>query len=351
VYPLLEEVLPWLLAFYVIDSIALGAAGETLFARCRREFGAEAGPLVAGLLPWAEVVSGCEVPVRLSAAALHWPQGRGFVPVAWEALGPIERIDRTIHAAGRSVRLPSAQDARRLAARLARLRDQPAERRDEELAAASAAASDVAEVRRLRERAGRHGPALAGLGAALLLGFFVLIPLGLGGRFAAIPDPAHVLLGLVPVYLAIVALSWRSLRSCGLSPAATLNVLSGAFFFPVAAAHMRACLGRRLYAGFDVLAVAAALLPPPAFRRFARERFHRLQHEAASLPMDHVRLAVAAWRRAVLGSGQTPDAVLSAPAATDPQAASYCPLCSTEYRPHFTACSDCRVALLPLASG
>jgi hypothetical protein len=351
-YQLLEDVLPWLLGFYVLDSVAFSAAGETLFARRSREFVAARGPCLAGLLPWSEVVSGLSWPVRFSSVALFWPGPDGLVAVPWGELGPVERSERTVSAAGHSLRLPAPEDARRLATLLARLRNTPAKGRAQELRAAFEETSDVLAVLRLRERAGRHASWLNALGGILLAGLFGFIPLGLGQRLAQVPDPALVLLALVPVYAAILALSWRILRSCGLTGSAAFGALSNAFFLPVAAAHVQSFLTRRLYAGFDPLAIAAAVLPPAAFRRLARERYHRIRHEAAMRAdlAEHAHLAEAAWRRIVARSGQTTEDVLGAPTASDPSAASYCPHCSSEYRLIYSACSDCRVALLPLAA-
>lgn len=348
-YQLLEELLPWFLGLYVLDSVAFEAANETLFVCRHRVFAAVRGPFVAGLLPWSEVVSAAAWSVRFSRAAVHWPEAGGFAAVAWESLGPIEQTDRTIRAGGRSLRLPSPRDARHLAALLARLRDTPPARREAELASAFRDRSDVGALRGLRERADRHGRVLAGLGAFLLVGLFVVIPLGLGQRFPWVPDPARVLAMVALAYVAIVALSWRTLRSCGVPGGAALGMLSNLFFLPATAAHVRSFLARHLYAAFDPLALAAVFLPEPAFRRYAREAFHRIRTEGAGGVPDHARLAEAAWRQVVSESGRKEQEILSAPTTSDFTAASYCPLCSTEYRPHFSDCSDCRVALLPLA--
>jgi hypothetical protein len=127
-------------------------------------------------------------------------------------------------------------------------------------------------------------------------------------------------------------------------------MLTNLFFLPVTAAHAPSFVARRLYAAFDPLAVAAVVLSPAAFRRYAREAFHRIRHEGAGGVPDHARLAEAAWRQVVAESGQKEREILSAPVTADPTASSYCPLCSAEYRSPFTDCSDCRVALLPLAT-
>ncbi len=262
-YQLLEELLPWLLGFYILDSVAFEAAGETLFVRRLRAFEVVRGPVIAGLLPWSEVVSASAWPVRFSRASVHWPEPGGFAAVAWEALGPVERTDRTLRASGRSLRLPSPHDARHLAALLARLRDTPSPQREAELAAAFRGRSDVAAVRRVRERADGNGLLLAGLGGFLLIGLFVVIPLGLGQRFPWVPGPALMLTVLALAYVAIVAVAWRTLRGCGVRRGEALGMLSNLFFLPATAAHAQSFVARRLYAAFDTLAVAAVVLPPP----------------------------------------------------------------------------------------
>jgi len=346
-YHLLEELLPWLLGFYILDSVAFEAANEKLFVRRLRGFEAVRGPFIAGLLPWSEVVSAAAWPVRFSRAAVHWPQSEGLEAVAWEALGPLERTDRTIRASSRALRLPSPQDALRLAAVLVRVRDIAPEQREAELAAAFRGRSDVAAVRRVRERADRDGLLLASLGSFVLVALFVVIPLGLGQRFPWVPDPALMLAALALAYVAIVAIAWRTLRGCGVATGDALGMLSNLFFLPATAAHARSFVARRLYAGFDPLAVAAVLLPDEAFRRCAREAFHHIRHEGGVA--DHSRWAESAWRQVVAASGQKEREILGPPVTLDLTAASYCPLCSAEYRAHFTDCSDCHVALLPLA--
>jgi len=349
-YQLLEEVLPYFALFYVFDSLAFVAAGEVLFARRFRVFEAHrGGPVLAGLLPSAEVLSGLELPLRLSRSAVAWPATDGFVGIPWENLGKLTREDRTLRAAGHTLKAPSPEAAEYLTTLLVRLRDTPVGRRDRELVAVFDERSDVTAVRALRSRLSRFVRPLGILGFVGLVGAFLLIPLGLADRFPLLPDPAWVLLGLAPAYLAVLVLAWRSLRGGGVRPSACLGTLTPLFFFPPAAAHVRSVLARRLYSAFDPMVLAAALLPAAAFRDFARERFHRLRQEGAEGEFaEHLALAEAAWRRAVAASGQTVETVLAAPSTTDPSASSYCPLCSTEYRLGFPVCSECRVALLPL---
>jgi len=352
VYPLLEDVLPWLLGLYLLDSIAWSVREETLFARPFRSFFTARGPLLAGLSPWSEVVSAVSWPVRLSPASVFWPDRDGrLTEVPWTALGTVERTDRSLQAAGRSFRAPSPDDARRIARALVRLRDAPPGARAAELNALVRERGDVGAARRLRQGTERHAQALSALGAAFLFALFVLLPLGLGPWAAFVPPPTHTLAGLALLYLAIVVLGWRTLRGCGLSKGQAFGALSNLFYLPATAGHARSFLSRRLFADYDTLTVAAVLLPAPAFRRLARETFHRIRREGADGLADPARLAEEAWRRVVAESGQDAAAVLSAPSPADPSAANYCPLCSTEYRALFQERSDCRIGLLPLAAG
>ena len=349
-YQLLADVLPYFAAFYVLDSLAFVAAGEVLFARRFRLFLADrAGPVLAGLLPTGEVLSAYELPVRLSRNEIAFPGPDGFAPTPWETLGLVVREERTVRAAGHSLRTPSPDAAERLATLLVRLREAKAGRREKELDALFDAWSDVAAVRALRTRSRRFARALEILGFVLLAGLFGLIPLGLAGLSPLVPDPAWILLALVPVHGAILVLSWLTLRGCRFTRSACVSTLGTLVFFPPAAGHVQSLLSRRLYSAFDPMALAAALLPAPAFRDFARERFHRLRLEVATDFEDHARLAEGAWRRAVAASGQDVDDVLRPPESGDQTASSYCPLCSTEYRTGFLVCSECRATLLPLA--
>jgi len=278
-----------------------------------------------------------------------WPAPDGFVGIPWESLGPLTREDRSVRAAGHTLKAPSPEGAEYVITLLVRLRDAPAGQRTRELTRVFDERSDVGAARVLHAKLTRFDRPLAILGYVLLFGGFVLIPLGLADRFPLVPDPAWVLLALVPVYLAILVLAWLTLGGCGLRPSARLATLATVFFFPPAAAHVTSLLARRLHSAFDPMSLAAALLPDPAFRDFARERFHRLRREGEEPGLgEHAALAETAWRRAVAASGQPVEAVIAPPATTDPTSSTYCPLCSNEYRAGFSVCSECQVPLLPI---
>ena len=54
-------------------------------------------------------------------------------------------------------------------------------------------------------------------------------------------------------------------------------------------------------------------------------------------------------RRLLSEAGLSAGEAIAAPSSSDPSAAGYCPLCSTEYRSGFTTCAECRFPIEPLA--
>jgi hypothetical protein len=153
---------------------------------------------------------------------------------------------------------------------------------------------------------------------------------------------------LLVLLAAIVALGYGMMRGLGRPRGAAVRSLAGFVLFPPGCAHLSALLGRPLLAGFAPLAVAAALLPEEAFRELAREGLRRLASEREARPFAAVELDAA--QRVVRARGLRVEEVLRPPAAADPAAASYCPLCSEQYRHGFDSCAECRVPLEPLAA-
>jgi hypothetical protein len=352
-YQLLEDVLPYLAAFFVLDSLVLAPAGEVLFVRRLRAFRVDgSGLAVAGLLPTGDVAGALDLPFRLGVETLAVRTEDGVLFFAWKDLGPVQLEQRTVRVGGHAVTLPSPEAAERAADLLARLRDTPGPRRGDEIRRVLDEASNLEAVRARRGEYDAHRRLAEALGFVLLAGLFVVVPLGIGKRVPRIPDPALVIAGLVPVYLGLLGLGFRALRRCGMPAGRALSTLAPLLFFPAGAAHLRSLLGRKLWLDVDPLALGAVLLSPADFRSLARRRFHVVAREEAAEPRlrEHAGHARAQWQKIVAAAGATEAEVLRAPAAADPTAASYCPVCGDQYRSGFTSCSACGMALEPLAS-
>lgn len=104
-----------------------------------------------------------------------------------------------------------------------------------------------------------------------------------------------------------------------------------------------------MYARFDCLAIAAQLLPSDTFKYLMRKEFCRIAHgkeqDSNGSLEEFWRLRENALHGLLDKAGMSVKDVSADPRKQDPLAASYCPLCGTEYRSEFTRCSDCYVIL------
>lgn len=138
------------------------------------------------------------------------------------------------------------------------------------------------------------------------------------------------------------------LRRAGL--AVTRKILLPMVLSPPAALHAVSHLSRELLAGFDTLAVSAALLSRATLLRLARAELHGIEQARSSGEeggwtaywTERRRQVIALLRRVGIEEREA----LAPPPRRDPMAAGYCPFCGTEYLQGFEACEDCRLPLL-----
>jgi hypothetical protein len=366
---LLQDVWPYLLLFYVLESLVRVEAHQRLFvrgglrpARCLRP-----GLHLAGLDPFEEVVVAAElpfvptpdgllVPVDEAAADAERRGGDELAPLAWDGLGDVAVRGTRVAAGGRTLPAPAGHaGARRLAALIATLRDAGREERMGRVRTGLEASFDLAALRHARQRA-RVPLLLARLsGAGFALVFFLALPLclyGAGGRHLSRVAPLVV--ASLLLWAAGTGFAAAALRTAGLRKGRLVELLLPILLFPPAVAHVARIIGTELHPGFEPLALAAALLPERAFRRLAREAWYReqeaLKHSAGSARAAYWSLRLEAWDRLVAASGSEAATVLASPPPEDASAASYCPLCSTQYRSGFARCAECAVELRALGA-
>jgi len=128
---------------------------------------------------------------------------------------------------------------------------------------------------------------------------------------------------------------------------------------PFAAMRAHDSLGRNLLASFDPLAIAAVLLPAPAFEQVAGQAYRnmlfplacsepgseafQLESRGFQQMRDRVRLAFLKKNVADL------ERFAAAPPADSPESCAYCPRCHAQFRIASGTCNDCGgIALLPL---
>src|SRR5262245_61831710 len=121
-HALIEDVLPFLVAFYLLDGLAVVRRCEWLLAApWSRFWAARKGFYLAGLSPFAELVSAVDPPVRMGTRSLHVEaiatvpgEPPELVSVPLDGL-KVEASDRTLRLGSHSLRLPSRAAAEHLA--------------------------------------------------------------------------------------------------------------------------------------------------------------------------------------------------------------------------------------------
>ena len=340
---LLAEVLPFLVALYLVDSALLVRGGQLLFASgWQGRFGAR-GPGLRwpGLLPTAEAFVSAGLPLRATADGLLVAAGRGgdrlvrfdaMVPVAAEA-GAVRLDART----ALPVRPRAA--AAEVAGVVEALRRAPRERRLAVLRGQLRRRCDERALAELRRRQLRHAPTLKALSSASFAALFVLVPASLVPGLAWRPSPLAAIAVALALWASTLAASVVMLRDCGLSRGPILSAVLPLLLFPPAAAHAGSIVVRELYLGFEPLALGRLLLAPAELEL------------PALCPAAAAAGAAEGWDAAalvgeLLGGGR-PRATRSP--SPDVTAAAYCPSCLAEYRGGFSRCSDCDAPLQPYA--
>lgn len=363
---LLEDLLPYLIAFYVLDALSNLRADHLLIASGPGgRFALLRGGLrLAGLWPGVEVIAGQAWPLRASARGVHLLDPRQRVPpghlepadlllVPWESLAPIDAAGKAVMAGGQTIlRAPSPAAARLEAERLRRIAATPLKRRVETLNRMLQEACDVEAVRTARARTALLRRLLQGASALLFAALFGLVPAVLYGAPQGAPlVPALVSTGAL--HLAIVALGVAYLVRAGAGVRAAMGGALHLLLLPPSAAHALVHLSRDLFIRFDPRALAAVVLSPEAFRAHARGEIVRLRHARAATAGGGLgpcwEAEERAWDRVFAAIGISRADLEAPPRRSGPDAASWCPICAAEYRAGFAECADCGVALEPFA--
>jgi len=345
VQALLQDFLPWLVGFYLLDAVASVARGQSLYAAPLAHW-RRLGPGIhwAGLLPTSALVAVLEAP-PLARAGMAWVLGGGprydppvVRPDDLEAvpLGDGPRVEGSRVLAGKRLlaKAPTPAHAAALVRRLGPAGPGPAP-----------------DLVALRERLRLQAPwtaALRALSTALFLLLFAALPAAAFGARAGAEWLPGLLVASGGVHLAVLVAGAGLLARSGLRGTQVAARLASMAAWPVYTAHALSHLLRDAFAEFDPAFVAAALLGDAPLRAVARRELVRA---AAAREASSGRLAEAwaererAWREA-LGQAGIPLAEVLAPPPRVAGADAYCPACTAAYTSGREACADCG---LPLA--
>lgn len=180
---------------------------------------------------------------------------------------------------------------------------------------------------------------------------YAVLALGVVPVFLWLDYEDRVLRAVLPLlgvlHAACIALVFRAHRR--IAPAARSArfdlVLATGLFPPAMLAAPKALLAEA-FAGVHPIAAAAVLLAPADFAAFARRERARLEWAARAgdpfARLERAGLDAIGRELALDLAGPPPHA--------DPEAASYCPRCFSDFRPGYVACAECEVATVAYPS-
>lgn len=243
-------------------------------------------------------------------------------------------------------------DARRIAALLRELADTAEERRGALLDGELARAASLAGFAAARERFERAAWPLGWTSDVYWICLFLLLPgsmLFIGSDFGVrLLVPALAILHVAT--LLCLAYAHATLRPG--ERGERVQLLFGAALYPPGLLRAYAQLRSGALGRFAPSAAAVALLDAEPRRAFLRAELVRAARQVADAEPARPALELArreerALHALVREAGESPQALLAAPARSDPLARGYCPACRCEYRRADGECSDCEVALEP----
>jgi hypothetical protein len=346
---LIVELLPFLLAAYLLDCLVRVRRNQALFSSTSgRSFRLEgSGWRGAGISPTAESYLVASLGLRATESGVLIPPEHGGA----ERLVPYEQMER-VSVEGDRVRLrpgielraPHPSVTTELAALVEQLRLEPDRRRLALIRRSLGRRCDLGALRRRRLELApdlRTLKVLSGAAFALLFG---VLPASFVPELAWRPSPfvAGGLFGLS--YLAVLYASVRLLRKRGVEGRALASRILPLVLFPPAAAHAPALVAREVFLGFEPLAVAALLLDPQEFRRL-EQRLRRDQAAVHATGGNGSLPEALALELVAREAGHAGVPALARPTPVDDTAVAFCPRCRDQYRAGFNRCHDCDVTL------
>lgn len=319
------------------------------------------GAHAVGLLPTEHAVLSHNMPLFLSAAGVWLPAAESrwdrplrapdlrFLP--WSEIVSAASVGADVLVNGSvSVALPSAPAAAAAAARIRDLAASPPARRQAKAEALLAESCDLRGLGGVRERLGAPLARVSVLSTLLFLSLYAVLPLALFARPFQERSLVPLLLGTAIAYILAIAAAYAARKA--IDPAdgsGRAQMLLLLVLLPPGAAHVLGPLTRDLFARYDHLTVAAALLHPDDFRRVARREIARLAF--SEIPAGNRDLADAlgmrerAARRLLAQAGLDAESILGPPRKASPEAERYCPACEVEYVAGAIRCADCGIPL------
>lgn len=362
-HEVLEVLFPFIVLLYIIDCIAYVGDQHLLFSS---HFGKQfvlrkPGLHLVGLLPISEAVVSHNVPVFLTNRGIYIVRGEYWAKNArykaenlhftgYEEVVSIEADGKVVKVNGETlINFPSSTNAEQMRQMLQELTCLEASGRRQKIREFLDETTNLQEIRAIRDN---RQPLvhIKILSSILFVNVFGIFPLALySGLSSYIFLPVVVYLSIC-VYLLIVIMAYFARRTLfGTKAVQTVLVMIPTILSPVTAIHVVKKLTREIYTRFDYAAVAAALLPSEAFQSAMREELLQIAYAKGEKQNAEVKEFWSLREKALLAllakTEIRMEQLLAPPKRQDPSAASYCPLCLSEYRPGVEKCADCGIDL------
>lgn len=355
---------PYLVILYLVDCISYIKAHHLLFVSSfgRRFKLKKSGLCLIGLSPFDRVFISHNIPVCYTKCGIYilnqedahesplYERGDwSYLP--YENIEAIESYGAVVKINGKdTTKAPSTGHAKNITALIRELRDLPSSERLERIQTFLEETTDLEKTKAIRARSCDRFLHLRISTVFLFFFSFILLPLNLYLQLDPYMDFSILVYSMVLNYVTIITIAYFLHREMHKGEMGhRINTILPMILTPPTALHAVNSLTKDIYHEFDYLAVAAELLPLEILKVLIREEIERIRYSKTWSESSHFKefweLRENSLHRLLANMGVSSQEVLSVPKKLDQSAASYCPVCGTEYRSGFNTCSDCGMSL------
>ena len=350
---ILKILLPYIAIFYALDCLILVKQGRMLFKTLignRFNMKSE-GVQLSGLLPSGRSFLSdkshfifTEKWLRISNNKNHSSE-----KLLYDDIQSIKQNDDAILINGKQFyEAASFSHAQSLITLIEKLKNSGKEKKEQVIFQGLKQSLDAAGVRRIKAES-----EIPLLWLEMFCWVLILLVFGLFPAFLYLAE--HVRIAFTPLwaclglcYAIILVMSHRLLKKFYPSDKTfRSSVMAAMILCPPAAMHAAHSVGKRLFAEFEYLAVAAEFLHREDFKTIMRKEFMNIDKKAK------IRSELTGYysmRRSLLldlldQAGLTMSELMAPPPQSDPNSHCYCPKCHGQYRSGFHSCADCGISL------
>lgn len=359
----LEVLFPFLVLLYLIDCIAYVRHQHLLFSsHFGRHFKLKKPGLhVMGLLPTSEVVISHNLAIFLTSRGLYTTaskhhtdsiryEARSLRFIAYEDVAKLEVDGKVLRVNDEGLlKFPTSTNAQQIRYLLQELTCSEISGRHQKIREFLHKGTDLQKIRAIREN-NQPLAYIKMLSSLLFVNVFGILPLSLYSGLSSYVNLSVIVYLSIGVYLLILISAYISRRKMfGISKSQTLLAMLPTILSPVTAMRITKEMTKEIYSHFDYIAIAAELLPSNEFRSMMREEYLRITHANQDSRNAELSEFLSLRKSVLIGLlndvGFSLEELIAAPKRQDSSAASYCPICLSEYRLGTGKCIDCLIDL------